>query len=81
LNEPWWERHVILFLFTGLVKDKKDRWIGNYWDTLTGIGSKKILGAIFFGLVISAEFGLGFVIPIPWVAYDRLPARNPYEIP
>ena len=76
-NEPWWMRQMVVpYSF-----DKKDRWIGNYWDTLTGIGSKKILGVIFFGLVISAEFGLGFVIPIPWVEYDRLPARNPYAIP
>jgi parallel beta-helix repeat protein len=76
-NEPWWMRQMVIpYEF-----DKKDTWRGNYWDTLTGIASKKILGAVFVGFVIFPEFGWGFVLPIPWAEYDWHPAKEPYDIP
>jgi parallel beta-helix repeat protein len=75
-NEPWWMRQMVFpYGF-----DKKDRWIGNYWDTWTGIGPKKIQGVIFVGWVINGEFGWGFVIPIPGVEFDRQPAKEPFNI-
>jgi parallel beta-helix repeat protein len=77
-REPWWDRQVILFPFYGFVKDKKDRWIGNYWDTWVGVGPKGILGWLGLGIGYD-ETGIGFIIP--WFEYDRHPAKQPYDIP
>ncbi len=51
----------------------KNRWRSNYWDTWTGIGPKAILGFIVFELNY-------FFFPIPWIAFDWNPAREPYDI-
>ena len=77
VNEPWWARQVILFPFVGLVKDKKDRWIGNYWDTWLGVSPKRIRGKLVLGIRFG-EYGLAF--GIPWIEYDLHPAKEPYEI-
>ena len=78
LNEPWWERQVILFQFTHLVKDKKDRWIGNYWDTWKGVGPKRIRGTLVLGIGIGED---GIAFAIPWIEFDQHPAKEPYDIP
>ena len=54
----------------------KNSWIGNYWDTWTGIGPKKILG--FF--VIGWRFPIQIPLLIPWVEFDWHPAQEPYDI-
>jgi nitrous oxidase accessory protein len=56
---------------------QKDKWVGNYWDTWTGIGSKKILGTFE---IWRHFFGYFFPIKILWVETDRSPSKDPYEI-
>ncbi len=76
-NEPWWERQVILFPFIGLVKDNKDSWIGNYWDSWVGIGPKRICGTLVLGFRFGEE---GIAFGIPWAEFDWHPAKEPYDI-
>ena len=55
----------------------KNRWIGNYWDTWTGIGPKTILGFLVF------EWGSEWtyiIFLIPWFEFDWHPAKEPYDI-
>jgi hypothetical protein len=78
MNEPWWARQVILFPFTGLVKDKKDTWIGNYWDTWVGVGPQRIRGTLVLGIRFGED---GIAFGVPWIEYDRHPAKEPYDIP
>ncbi len=54
----------------------KNSWFGNYWDTWTGIGPKKILG--FY--VIGWRFPIQIPLLIPWIEFDWHPALKPYEI-
>ena len=56
----------------------KNRWIGNYWDTWTGVGPKIILGFIIFELSIPDLIYILFLIP--WVEFDWHPAKEPYNI-
>jgi hypothetical protein len=56
---------------------QKDTWVGNYWDTWTGISSKKILGKVTIGRYI---LGYPFFITIPWVEHDWHPVKEPYDI-
>jgi parallel beta-helix repeat protein len=79
-RKPWWDRHVIFFLFYGFVTDKKDTWIGNYWDTWIRVGPHRIFGWFGVGIVFAiAEGGIG--VNIPWFEYDRHPAKKPHDIP
>jgi len=71
----WWERYSGYILW-GL---KKDRWIGNYWDTWIGVGPKKIFGILILWINIFDEFLI--TIPISWVDFDWHPAKEPYNIP
>jgi len=57
----------------------KNRWIGNYWDTRSGIGPKKILGASVVGWRL-LYFHVQLLIPIPWFEFDWKPAKEPYDI-
>lgn len=77
----WWERTVQIYLLNGLIKDKKDRWMGNYWDTWIGVGPKKIHGKLTLILGIHIYSDILIMIPIPWVDFDRRPAQEPYDIP
>jgi hypothetical protein len=77
VNELWWGRQVILFPFNGLVKDMKDRWIGNYWDTWLGFGPQRIRGILVLGIRFG-EGGIAFGIPRN--EYDWHPALEPYDI-
>ena len=77
INELWWERQVIFFPFIGLVKDNKDRWIGNYWDTWFGVGPKRIRGTLVLGIRFGED---GIAFGIPWIEYDWHPAKEPYDI-
>ena len=52
---------------------KKSRWIGNYWDTWSGVGPKIIPGMKV--LWIRRLFFL-----IPWFVFDWHPAQEPYDI-
>jgi parallel beta-helix repeat protein len=77
----WWERTVQIYLLDGIIKGKKDIWMGNYWDAWNGVGSKKILGKITFILGVHIFSDILIMIPIPWVDFDRHPAKEPYDIP
>jgi len=76
----WWERdwYISIWDFFGFLYDK-DIWIGNYWDTWTGIGSMKILGKLTIGINIFNLYLLQ--IPIPRFDNDWNPAQEPYDIP
>jgi hypothetical protein len=52
----------------------KSRWVGNYWDTWSGVGPKIILGLQVI------PFGLEGHLEIPGFEFDRQPAREPYDI-
>ncbi len=52
---------------------KKSRWIGNYWDTWSGVGPK-----IIPGMKVLWLRRLFFLIP--WVDFDWFPAQEPYDI-
>ena len=75
----WWERdlYISIWGFIGFLYDK-DIWIGNYWDTWTGIGPKKILGKLTIGITIFNRYLLQ--IPIPRFDNDWHPAQEPYDI-
>lgn len=77
-NEPWWQRQVILYLFYGCIKDKKDSWIGNYWYSWKGVGPSRIRGTVVVGIGFGED---GIAFPIPWFDYDMNPAQEPYDIP
>jgi len=77
-NEPWWERQVIVYLFYGFIKDKKDSWIGNYWYSWKGVGPSKIRGTLVLGIGFG-ENEIAF--PIPCFDHDWSPAQEPYDIP
>ena len=77
INEPWWERQVILFPFIGLVKDNKDIWIGNYWDNWLGIGPQRIRGTLVLGIRFGED---GIAFGIPRIEYDWHPAKETYDI-
>jgi parallel beta-helix repeat protein len=57
------------------------KWKQNYWDNYLGIGAKKIIGV--FGIVIPNPnpFEDDIVIVLPWINFDRFPARSPYDFP
>ena len=55
----------------------KNYWRGNYWDTWTGIGPKKLLGLY----VIGWRFPIQIPLLIPWVEFDWHPAKEPHDIP
>ena len=57
-----------------LIGYKKSRWIGNYWDTWSGVGPK-----IIPGMRVSWIGRLFFLIP--WIDFDWKPAKEPYDIP
>jgi hypothetical protein len=51
----WFELDIYLYFpGFGLISylSQKDTWVGNYWDTWTGIGSKNILGKLTIGRYI-----------------------------
>jgi parallel beta-helix repeat protein len=84
-NYSWigcWFKRTFYIYFPGLglidYLYQKDKWLSNYWDTWTGIGSKKILGTFDIWRII---FGYAFHIKIPWVDRDWNPAKEPYDIP
>ena len=77
----WWERTVQIYLLNGLIKDKKNRWMGNYWDTWIGVGPKKILGKLNFILGIHVYSDILIMFSIPLVDFDWHPAKEPYHIP
>jgi parallel beta-helix repeat protein len=76
----WFELDIYIY-FPGLgvifYLTQKDTWVGNYWDTWTGISSKKILGKVTIGRYI---LGYPFFITIPWVEHDWHPIKEPYDI-
>ena len=72
----WFVRYFGDQIFLGF---EKSRWIGNYWDTWSGIGPKKILGFLVFGWRL-LQFGIQILIPIPWFVFDWHPAQEPYDI-
>jgi len=74
----WWERYSAYIIWYILLGIKKDRWIGNYWDTWIGVGPKTIFGLLFLWFTIFGEFMLMF--PIPWFDFDWHPAQEPYDI-
>jgi parallel beta-helix repeat protein len=76
-NEPWWERQVILYLCSGLVKDKKDSWISNYWYSWKGVGPRRIRGTLVLGIGFGED---AIAFPIPWFDHDWHPAQEPYDI-
>jgi parallel beta-helix repeat protein len=66
----WWDRYLGF--------KNKNRWDGNYWDGWIGIGPKLILGHLIIWIPI---FPFGVIeIPIPWLDFDRHPAKEPYDI-
>jgi parallel beta-helix repeat protein len=76
----WFELDIYLYFpGFGLISylSQKDTWVGNYWDTWTGIGSKNILGKLTIGRYI---FYFPIFITIPWVEHDWHPAHEPYDI-
>ena len=52
---------------------KKSIWIGNYWDTWSGVGPKIILGmkVLYFRYLFFL---------IPWIDFEWKPAQEPYDI-
>ena len=81
LIKCWFKRYLYLSL-PGLLtyfSTPKDQWIGNYWDTWPGIGSKKILGKLTI-VRYSYILGLPFSITIPLFDRDSNPAKEPYNI-
>jgi parallel beta-helix repeat protein len=77
----WFELDIYLYLPGAGVLfylTQKDTWVGNYWDSWKGIGSKNILGKLTIGRYI---FYFPLVITIPWVEHDWHPATEPYDIP
>jgi parallel beta-helix repeat protein len=66
----WFDRYVFW--------PKKNRWIGNYWDTWSGIGPKIILG--FYVFEWNSEL-FWLQILFPGLEYDWRPAKVPYNIP
>jgi len=55
------------------------KWKQNYWDDYLGIGAKKIIGV--FGIIVPNPnpFEDDIVIMLPWINFDRFPARTPYD--
>jgi hypothetical protein len=72
------------FWFTGLFGErlfegfKKSIWVGNYWDTWSGVGPKMISG--YKILMIYLNPYVFIPIFIPWVDFDWHPANEPYDI-
>jgi len=75
-SEPWWERQVIVYLFHGCIKDKKDRWISNYWYSWKGVGPSRIRGTVVVGIGFGED---KIAFPIPWFDHDWHPAKEPYD--
>jgi parallel beta-helix repeat protein len=76
----WFELDIYLYFpGFGLISylSQKDTWVGNYWDTWTGISSKNILGKLTIGRYI---FYFPIFITIPWIEHDWHPAKEPYDI-
>ncbi len=67
---PWFKVSFLDFL-------RKDRWIGNYWDTWKGVAPKIIPGILIFGIPVG-EWGIP--IPVPCFVFDWHPAKEPYDI-
>jgi len=80
LNGCWWERTLQIYLIDGVFKDKKDRWIDNYWDTWIGFGPKKIHGKLTLILGIHIYSDILIILPIPLVDFDWHPSKEPYDI-
>ncbi len=76
----WWKRTVQIYLLNGLIKDKKDRWMGNYWDTWIDVGPKKIHGKLNLILGVHIYSDILIMISIPWVDFDWHPASESYYI-
>ncbi len=66
----WFVRYFGDQIFLGF---EKSRWIGNYWDTWSGIGPK-----ILSGMKVLWLRRLFFLIPL--VDFDWYPAQEPYDI-
>ena len=77
----WFELDIYLY-FPGVgvlfYLTQKDTWVGNYWDSWKGSGSKNIFGKLTIGRYI---FYFPIFITIPWVEHDWHPAKEPYNIP
>jgi parallel beta-helix repeat protein len=58
---------------------QKNTWDKNYWDDFKGLGPKRIRGTLFFVFFEYSEFERR--IELPWVNFDRQPAREPHDIP
>ena len=52
----------------------KSRWVGNYWDTWSGVGPKIIRGLQII------PFGFERYLKIPGFEFDWEPVREPYDI-
>lgn len=59
--------------------DVLTKWKQNYWDDFLGIGAKKIIGIFGFSIPNPNPFRDDIVIVIPWLNFDRSPARTPYD--
>ena len=66
------------WFYTSIYFPAKNRWLGNYWDTWTGVGPKIILGFIVFEWGIPDLIYILFLIP--WVEFDWHPVKEPHDI-
>jgi parallel beta-helix repeat protein len=53
----------------------------NYWMPYLGFGPKAIRGSQWIFVGFNPRHGYPILLPIPWVKFDWLPAKHPYDIP
>jgi parallel beta-helix repeat protein len=53
----------------------------NYWTPYIGFGPKVIRGSQWIFVGFNPRHGYPILVPIPWVKFDWLPTRHPYDIP
>jgi len=53
----------------------------NYWEPSLGFGPKAIWGSQWIFIGFDPYWGYPDFLPIPWIKFDWLPARHPYNIP
>jgi parallel beta-helix repeat protein len=66
------------WFFKSFLYPVNNRWVGNYWDTWTGIGPKIIPGLYVMGWRVAHIIPILFLFPT--IDFDWRPAREPYDI-
>ena len=68
------KRNVLFEMMLGTV------FFRNYWKPYLGFGPKAIWGLQWIIVGFDPRQGFPILLPIPWVKFDWLPARHPYDI-